>query len=368
MAYLEIEIKEDSPAKVAQLVGVPSKNYLKATEFNDTVAAINNLDERVSASSNAILVNTGFSIIENAFVLSPNTSWKLSGTIYTNPALISEPIQLCDSGLVRQDIVVLNNQNTIEIVKGQEVVAFPTKPSTPTGTLFLTDYPVSDSAIGNPSIPIIGDAYLKKTTYSEIILNSSGVTALSMDSEYGGIRFLGSNTSFECVFFYNTAALVNGATFSIKNTQLNEMTLKHLTGSGVQFFFPDECDFILQRNQIAHFEKTLNQFNVWRLEYVGSYPNYTPQKTIFGNTTLDNSFNGAIVKIKSNATITVPTTLKKDFSCVFRTWQAVTATFSGGVGVTMDALSGSILEGGKMATLFKDGNLPYYVLEGGLKL
>ena len=364
MSYLDIELKENHPKKAQQTAGIPTKFFIDCLEFNKTVEAINELDARLSVSSNAILVNTGFNILANAFRLNANTSWQLSGTVYTNPDLISKPIELCAAGLVRQDIVVLNNQNTIEIIKGQEVVAFPTKPQTPSGTLFLTDYPVSDSAIGNPSTPIIGDAYLKKTAYAEIVLNATGVTALSMDSEYGGIRFQGSNTSFECVHFYNTDALVNGAPFAIKNTQLNEMTLKHLTGLGVQLFFPDECDFLLQKNQIALFEKTLNQFNVWRLEYVGPYPNYTPQKTITTNTTLDNSYNGCIVKVKANATITIPTTLKKDFNCVFRTFVGATATFAGGVGLTLDAPKGVILGPQKFSTLFKDGSLPYCVLGG----
>lgn len=44
---LEIEVKEDSPEKLAAVAGKPTKNYLFATEFNAMVEAINVVTEKL---------------------------------------------------------------------------------------------------------------------------------------------------------------------------------------------------------------------------------------------------------------------------------------------------------------------------------
>lgn len=92
----------------------------------------------------------------------------------------------------------------------------------------------------------------------------------------------------------------------------------------------------------------------------------TSQKNVTGNVTLDASYNGTIVKVKNNSIITIPTGLPSMFSCVFRTYEGVTATFQNSGGVTMDAPKGMTLEEFKMSTLFKDGNLETFILEGEL--
>ena len=89
----------------------------------------------------------------------------------------------------------------------------------------------------------------------------------------------------------------------------------------------------------------------------------TPQKEIIGNVTLDDSYNGCIVKIKATANITVPATLKPYFNCVFDSWTGFTGTFIVGAGVTISS-DGLKLLSEKMATLYKDGAAPVYRLKG----
>lgn len=92
----------------------------------------------------------------------------------------------------------------------------------------------------------------------------------------------------------------------------------------------------------------------------------TPQKTITTSVSLDNTYDGCIVKVKSNATLTIPTGLNSEFNCVFRTFTGVMATFAVSNGVTMDAPGGLVLAEKRMATLFKDGSSETFVLEGEL--
>jgi len=89
----------------------------------------------------------------------------------------------------------------------------------------------------------------------------------------------------------------------------------------------------------------------------------TPQKEIIGNVTLDDSFNGCIVKVKAIATITVPANLKPSFNCVFDIWPDFAGTFVAGSGATISS-DGLKLLSGKMATLYKDGSNPVYRLKG----
>ena len=99
---------------------------------------------------------------------------------------------------------------------------------------------------------------------------------------------------------------------------------------------------------------------------VAKWTDPNPQKTINTDTILDNTFNKAIVKVKTSANITIPSTLMENFNCVFRTFTGVTASFIAGGGTTMDAPYGMTLSTYKIATLFKDGSTTTYILEGEL--
>lgn len=57
-------------------------------------------------------------------------------------------------------------------------------------------------------------------------------------------------------------------------------------------------------------------------------------KTITGNVTLDDSYHNTTVWITANATITVPSTVRPNFNCVFFVVGSFTATITNDVGVT----------------------------------
>jgi len=368
MPLLDIEIKVDHPDKVAQVAGIPTKYYIESKNFNETVNAINQLDERLIATSvNRILVNNGFIIEGTVFILNALSEWLIFGLRNKNTEEVRRNIDLSQAGLVRRDAVILKSNDVVEILKGNEVVSFPTLPQIPDDAIVLTDFPVTDSAIGAPTLPIIGETFFKKMGFGEIIFTGSGVTAILMDAELGGLRFEGANTTFESVLCYNESALFVGKPFYIKNAQSIEMSIKNLIGLGYKFNCPDGIDLVAQPKETLPWEWRKNN-DVWYLEYVGKI-NHTGQKLVMGNVVLDNSYNGKIVKIKANCTITIPSNLKKDFNCVFRTFSTATANFVEGSGTNaIDAPNGKIMEPFKMATLFKDGSLNAHILEGGLKL
>jgi hypothetical protein len=96
---------------------------------------------------------------------------------------------------------------------------------------------------------------------------------------------------------------------------------------------------------------------------LGTEQNY---KTINTATTLDNTFHKAIVRVKGTINITIPSGLRADFNCIFRSYTGFTGTFIAGAGVTIDAESdGTTLPPSKMASLFVDGT-DNYILSGEL--
>lgn len=91
----------------------------------------------------------------------------------------------------------------------------------------------------------------------------------------------------------------------------------------------------------------------------------TKQKTISGNVTLDDTYNGCIVKIKATANITVPGNLMTNFSATFDAWTGATGTFVEDAGTSANIVETTlILAPGKMATLYKDGATTDYKLKG----
>ena len=88
-------------------------------------------------------------------------------------------------------------------------------------------------------------------------------------------------------------------------------------------------------------------------------------KTITTNTIIDDTYHNCIVRITANANITVPSTLRIDFNCVFDCIGSVVGTFVEGSGVTFSAPFGKILRDDAMCTLYKVTSTTYR-LNGGL--
>lgn len=90
-----------------------------------------------------------------------------------------------------------------------------------------------------------------------------------------------------------------------------------------------------------------------------------PYKTITGNVTIDDSYHNAIVRITSNATITIPSGLRVDFNASFYAKNTSIGTFVAGSGVTILSPFGLVLRDNAMGTLFPDVSANNYIINGG---
>ena len=362
--------KVNSPDLLAALQQFGEKYYLSAEEINLIFSSINDINSRIAPLRDEILVQTGLALVGNSIVLNSAWVWKINEVISTNEDERSYPITFSASGKIRQDSVLLGQNGNSYVKRGVEgVIAI--KPAPDPNTLEATSFIVTDNSIGNPEIPGTGNVYVKKSYSSELFFGLSGdVASYTIAANYGFYIFNGPCTSFASLNLVNTAAdAYVGKQLGIKNNQTIPLTIKNSAGTGTtKFIGPNQADYVIQPGETAFF----------RFSYVGNASgnyvfdfsnrqNYTPQKTITGNTTLDKSYNGAFVKVKANATITVPSTLQNEFDCVFRCFSGATATFVEGSSVSFDAHKGKILEPFKLGTLLRDGSTNTFVLEGELK-
>jgi hypothetical protein len=90
-----------------------------------------------------------------------------------------------------------------------------------------------------------------------------------------------------------------------------------------------------------------------------------PIKTISENTTLDDTYHNAIVRITANATVIIPNNLRNDFNAVFEAFGVVTGTFLEGSSAVFSAPFGKILKDNSMCTIYKFAANSYR-LNGGL--
>ena len=83
------------------------------------------------------------------------------------------PITLSDTGLIRKDIFFINSLGNVLIISGDEG-AIATTPILPLDSVYITETLVTDSGIGAPEPPLIGDAFVKKISSGAISTNVSG--------------------------------------------------------------------------------------------------------------------------------------------------------------------------------------------------
>lgn len=348
MAFLQIENKEDSAVKVQQMAGKPTKNYLKAEEFNKTIDAINNLNARVSETSDKLTVDAGFEIDGLNFQLNEGNKWEISGSEKIAVEHIIKAITLSEHGMIRQCIVLLNSENDFYFKYGQPHPTSPPKPTKDTETVELTVFPVTDSEVGTPEVPVVNGDYITKSSRRDAFLGFTGDNVLLPEpSERVGFRLIAAGLNSIDGILYGGAFGSNitvGDLFPITNVTGNSVTLNHSS-----YFITDNYVLLNERVVLVRYEGN----GIYRL--VGVNQNQSkPQKTVTGNITADNSWNGAIIKVKASAVITIPSGLVKGFEFDCATFTGATATLVQGAGVTLNSPNGLILQEKKMLTVFND--------------
>lgn len=98
----------------------------------------------------------------------------------------------------------------------------------------------------------------------------------------------------------------------------------------------------------------------WRTEVLRS--DRQQYRVINTNTTIDDSYHNAIVFVTANATITIPSGLRTDFTCKFRTYAVATATYVAGSGATISAESDLTVQPSKRTTQILTPSLNNFII------
>lgn len=328
---------------------------------------------------NQLISVNGISVVEEGgdyeIIVESGVVWTINNIIYQTTSEKVIPTTLSATGTNRIDILVGNTSNEIILISGEETEGIAVAPATPFDTVFITQINVTDGSVGTPTDPLVGTQFKKK-------IESSAFTYGSLSGQKAVIQLRPQGNSFYAI---TGAGLVSidgfgldlitgnpsaeppyaGKELFIQNIGSQPFDLLH-DGDGmatVKFRFFNEQNLTVPPQGVVLLKYFIPYCEVVSKSWSDASASQV-YKTITGNTTLENSFNGAIVKIKATATITIPDGLTSDFNCVFRTYSGVTATFAVSGTATIDAESdGTTLNESKMCSLFVDGT-NNYILSG----
>ncbi|WP_324069815.1 MAG: hypothetical protein RSE15_04740 [Flavobacterium sp.] len=255
---------ESNAKKVDEL---PHQNTLEPTSklpvSRDGVSEHITVQQIISSIQNSNynkLLSVGAITVEGTdIIVERGVSGQINGLLYTTSTDTTIPITLCASGFNRKDILVLTTSNTVIAISGEEtdgaIVLAPTTPTT--GAIYITEFDVSDSAIGTPIDPILGTSFKKKSEnleYSYPILK--GTRAVIQLRPEGHSYYSLESSLLVSVDGFGTSLITGVSTAEtpypmkdlfIENKGTTPFTLLHNgTGSAnSKFFFLDETDLVV---------------------------------------------------------------------------------------------------------------------------
>lgn len=265
--------------------------------------------EKISVQQlvNAVINNNNDQLLSvGAITLSGNnlTIASISGKInnvfqdITTPTVVNIPY--CATGLNRIDLIVYNNTNTIVRIAGTETAGtIIVAPTLPLDALLVTQVSVSDSAIGDPSLPILGTSFKKKSFDKTQTFTASGTDVVIPFSHegYGTIELSGALTSVSGFSFTDLIANPDNAEYPHEGKEIilinrsgHDITLKNadFASLAVVFFKFDGGDIVIPNNGKLELKYTpdglIEVFKSWNLIVA-------PEETLITNATVTGTYN-----------------------------------------------------------------------------
>lgn len=195
----------------------------------------------------------------NDFTFSVGFKWKINAIIYQNASPIVRTIYAAATGYFRIDIAVMDTNNDIIIIQGDEVDAIEAvqAPLTPENTVYLTSWFISGSTVNNPDEVYPGNIFVEKEEFVNIYLSDAS-GSITIDLDQKATKFILTDDATTEINGFNPSSeflsefLRPDHVISITNRSATSKTLKHLVGSW-KMQFPDETDLTLPPNYRANF-------------------------------------------------------------------------------------------------------------------
>ena len=221
---------------------------------------------------NNIINSTGFSLVGQNLIINALWEWEFLNINYSNPSAVPKTIAYCATGLKRIDYVVPNKFNSFDVISGEETSGILVAPPLPNNGIYVTYFIVTDSEVGEASIPIIGENYITKASKSFIRMFYTGdVEVVSIDDK-SYLKFEQGMTSLKSINIPDPKNFYFGKTYIIKNGTTNNVTLHHQSGAGTfKFNFPNAQNLVLKPEESINVVlRAINYTNTGGLlDYVG---------------------------------------------------------------------------------------------------
>lgn len=328
------------------VIGYPeNSNYAYITDENEPCMI--EIIKNTKIFDTQLISYTEPTIAANLFTFPAGEVARIQGVTYTTTSPTPITVPYATAGNERIDFIVFGTTGIVRVA-GTEAVSNPASPTLQRDQILLRIVHVDDGTVvaDIPSETVIDTTAMHLKGYYNAATNSPFL-----------VDGVGNKGDCWIVTVDGTQDYGNG------NITSKALDVLIYDGSEWRTFIQRTFQAVLVSGTNI---KTVNGTTVLGSGNIDTVT--TDQATITGNVTLDDTYNGKIVFVTSNATITIPSTLSAKFACTFRTFTGATATFVGGGGVTMDAQRGLIQAPFRMSTLIKVGATATYVLEGELKL
>jgi hypothetical protein len=259
--------------------GTPARTA--AQIINDNFAY---LDAKITRKD-SIVVSTGYAGTPEDKIMNIYWEWIIDAIDYTNPAPVPLNFPYAASGKMRLDMIALTTSNTAIRIAGPESDSNPVSAPLPDNMIQAGIVLVTDSEVGDPSSPIIGDTFVKKLESQDVIVNYGATTVIeqiNLTDERSSISLIGSVTDVKSVQVSGLYIRMGKPHF-VKNRTGHDVKLWHLEGTGnIKYFFPNGLDLIVKPNEVISFNTNSNDSANVRFEYVGGATAVTGAMTYKG--------------------------------------------------------------------------------------
>jgi len=229
------------------------------------------LDNKITRKD-GIVVSTGYAGTPEDKIMNIYWEWIIDAIDYTNPAPVPLNFPYAASGKMRLDMIALTTSNTAIRIAGPESDSNPVSAPLPDNMIQAGLVLVTDSEVGEPSSPVIGDLYVKKLESQDVIVNYGATTVIeqiNLTDDRSSISLIGSATDVKSVQVSGLYIRMGKPHF-FKNRTGHPVKLWHLAGTGnIKYFFPNGLDLIVKPNEVIEFNTNANDSAYVRFERVG---------------------------------------------------------------------------------------------------
>lgn len=275
-----------------------------------------------------ITLPNGFSISGQTLTINAAWEWLLSNIFYTNVAAVVFPdIPLCSEGNRRFVYFVPNASNTFEMISGTEGV-IPVAPPLPNEGIYATYLLITDTLIETPANP-----------------NPNNTPSLNAVTTISGESF----NPISVLEYGNSGATLYKNIFSI---------WRYI--GAVSKFINIKWDDLTTTYDIRFPAKTGGSTQTFAMvsDLAQGYD------TISSSRSLTDADHGKTIWVTATCNITIPSGLRSDFNCTFRTLTGATATFLTS-GTTINAESDGDVQAPKTMSYLAVYSTNNYIISGG---